>query len=77
MRKTQARAAAEDDEFGGLLEQKLEVPGRERVERRHGPRGDGRIGQQHDARFMAYEIDVHVMGAVSGYRIERAARVLV
>ena len=51
--------------------------GCERVERRHGPCLDRRAGQHDDARFMAFEIDVDVIGAVAGDGVERAARVLV
>ena len=51
--------------------------GRERVERRHGPCLDRRAGQHDDARFMAFEIDVDIIGAVAGDGVERAARVLV
>ncbi|CAM2176194.1 hypothetical protein BO443_20152 [Burkholderia orbicola] len=77
MRKAQPRAAAEDHEFGRRVEQHREMLGRERVERRHGPGLDRRAGQHDDARFMAFEIDVDIIGAVAGDGVERAARVLV
>ena len=77
MRKPQARAAPYHDDFGLLLEQTLEVLGPERFERGDRPVDDGHIGQQQNATFVAHEIDVHVMRAVAGDGIERAARVLV
>ena len=71
MRETQALTAAEYHQFRFEFEQHVEMLGAQRRKRRDGPLHNGALGHEQHAVGVAHLVDLDVVVAIGGDRIER------